>query len=47
VRRFEAGPRSLERGPELVIRRSVKPAAEAAAELGLADGDHQRFATTE
>ena len=47
VHRFEAGPRSLEKGPELVIRRSVKPTAEAVAELGLAEADHQHFAPAE
>jgi cyclic pyranopterin phosphate synthase len=36
VRRFEAGPRPLERGPELVvIRRRPKPEHEVAAELQL------------
>ncbi|HZS36852.1 MAG TPA: radical SAM protein [Polyangia bacterium] len=40
VRRFEAGPRLLERGPELVvIRRKPKPADEVAAELALSP-DH-------
>ena len=43
VRRYEAGPRSLEKGPELIIRRSVKPTAEAVAELGIAEADHQEF----
>lgn len=44
VTRYEAPPRTLERGPEMIIRRSVKPAVEAAAELGLVQGDHQQFA---
>ncbi len=47
IRRFEAPPRSLEQGPELIIRRHAKPTAEAAVELGLVDTDHQRFAPAE
>lgn len=47
VKRFEAGPRSLEKGPELIIRRSVKPTAEAVAELGIAEADHQQFLAPE
>ncbi|MFO0598989.1 MAG: redoxin domain-containing protein [Myxococcaceae bacterium] len=43
IKRLEAPPRSLERGPELVIRRSVKPTTEVAEELGL-ESDLQSFA---
>lgn len=43
VKRYEAPPRTLERGPELVIVRHAKPAAEAARELGLAEHDHHHF----
>lgn len=35
VQRLTAGPRSLERGPELIIRRTAKPQAEAEAEIAL------------
>lgn len=35
VKALTAPPRSLERGPELIIRRTAKPLAEAEAELGL------------
>lgn len=44
VRRYEAPPRSLEKGPELVIRRGVKPMPEAVQELGLAPDNHHDFA---
>jgi cyclic pyranopterin phosphate synthase len=37
IRRFEAPPRPLERGPELVVLRRPKPKAEALSELGLAE----------
>lgn len=47
VRRYEAPPRPLERGEELIIRRMAKPTAEAAAELGLEAADHHTFASTE
>jgi cyclic pyranopterin phosphate synthase len=41
VSRFEAPPRPLERGPELLmIRRKPRPAAEVERELGLHDVEH-------
>jgi cyclic pyranopterin phosphate synthase len=45
VKRFEAGPRKLERGEEQVIvrRPKPKPHAEAAAELGLSANDSTQF----
>ncbi|MBK7859938.1 MAG: redoxin domain-containing protein [Archangiaceae bacterium] len=45
VTRFEAGPRTLERGEEQVIvrRPKAKPVAEAAAELGLSATDTTQF----
>jgi cyclic pyranopterin phosphate synthase len=43
IRRFEAPPRPLERGPEHVIVRRPKSAADAAAELGLQPGDPEQF----
>ncbi len=44
VRRFEAGPRPLERGPELVVlRKKAKPAAEVAAELSLEPANLDEF----
>ncbi len=44
ITRFEAGPRTLERGPEhVIVRKKAMPAAEAVAELGLMAADPTQF----